>query len=573
MYTTSVALLEALDEAGVEYLFANFGSDHTGLIEAIAAAREQGRGLPQVITVPVEMVALSAAHGHAQISGRAQAVLVHVDCGTQSLAGAIHNAAKGRVPVLILAGTSPATQEGELRGSRNEFIQWIQDVPDQRGLVRGYVSYDHEIRFGANAKQIVHRALQVAASEPKGPAYLLASRGVLEAEAPHVEIRREHWRPVAPAALTADAAREIAQSLLDARLPIVVTSFVGRNPAAFAALVELCRELAVGVLESVPNYVNFPTDDPCWLGCQWNEPRQNRALGEADRIVVVDSDVPWIPAVSRPHADARIVHIDPDPLKVRTPLWYLPTEASFRADAAVALRQVLDAARLLRGPQHEGTIAARRSRLEALHAAFVDELARDERPRADGITPEHLTAAVRAAVGVDAIVMAEAVTNYHGVTRHMQRTRPATLFTSGGGSLGWIGGAAVGAKLARPDALVVALNGDGSYLFSEPATVHWLARRYATPFLQVIYNNDGWKAPRVGAVAMHPGGAASRARDVDTAFAPAPDYAGIAAAAGGACALRISRPEEIGPALETALAAVRDEKRCAVIDVRLVGGS
>jgi acetolactate synthase-1/2/3 large subunit len=69
---------------------------------------------------------------------------------------------------------------------------------------------------------------------------------------------------------------------------------------------------------------------------------------------------------------------------------------------------------------------------------------------------------------------------------------------------------------------------------------------------------------------MHPAGAASRAPDVDTSFAPAPDYAGIAAAAGGACALRISRPDEVEPALKTALAAVRDEKRCAVIDARLV---
>src|SRR5262245_38928038 len=440
MYTTSSAVLEALDEAGIECLFANFGSVHTGLIEAIATAREQGRRIPRVITVPVEMVALSAAHGHAQLSGRAQAVLVHVECGTQSLAGAIHNAAKGRVPVLILAGTSPATQEGEFRGSRNEFIQWIQDVPDQRGLVRGYASYDHEIRFGANAKQIVHRALQIASSEPRGPVYLMASREVLEAETPRVEIRREHWRPVAPTALTAAAAGDIARSLLDARLPLVVTSFVGRNPAAFAALVELCRELAIGVLESVPNYANFPTDDRCWLGCQWNEPRQNAALAEADRIVVIDSDVPWIPAVSKPRADATVVNIDPDPLKVRTPLWYLPAEASFRADAAVALRQVLDAARSLRNSQHDASIATRRARLESLHNAFAHELAQDERPRADGITPEHLTASVRAAVGEDAIVMAEAVTNYHVVTRHMRRTRPGTLFTSGGGSLGWIGG-------------------------------------------------------------------------------------------------------------------------------------
>jgi acetolactate synthase-1/2/3 large subunit len=83
--------------------------------------------------------------------------------------GAYSSTERVRAPVLILAGTSPATQEGELRGSRNEFIQWIQDVPDQRGLLRGYAVYDHEIRFGANAKQIVHRALQIAMSDPGAP--------------------------------------------------------------------------------------------------------------------------------------------------------------------------------------------------------------------------------------------------------------------------------------------------------------------------------------------------------------------------------------------------------------------
>ena len=112
------------------------------LVEAIARARATGRPVPAIVTCPNEMVGMSAAHGFAQVSGRPQAVLVHVDCGTQALAGAVHNAARGRVPMLVFAGASPFTQEGELRGSRNEFIQWIQDVPDQRGIVRGYMKYD-----------------------------------------------------------------------------------------------------------------------------------------------------------------------------------------------------------------------------------------------------------------------------------------------------------------------------------------------------------------------------------------------------------------------------------------------
>jgi acetolactate synthase-1/2/3 large subunit len=113
------------------------------------------------------------------------------------------------------------------------------------------------------------------------------------------------------------------------------------------------------------------------------------------------------------------------------------------------------------------------------------------------------------------------------------------------------------------------LSGDGTYLFTQPATVHWMARRYATPFLQVIYNNGGWRAPRAGALGLHPQGAASRATTLDTDFAPDPDYGGIAAAAGGAYACMISRPEEVATALKRAVDAVRIERRCAVIDARI----
>ena len=167
-YTTSTALLEAMREAGVRYAFANLGSDHTGILEAYAWAGRSGTlaAFPELILCPHESVALSAAHGYAQVSGEPQAVLVHVECGTQNLGGAMHNAARGRVPVLIFAGLSPVTQEGELPGTRSEFIQWLQDTPDQRGLVRGYVKHEHEIRTGRNVKQLVHRAVQIARSGP-----------------------------------------------------------------------------------------------------------------------------------------------------------------------------------------------------------------------------------------------------------------------------------------------------------------------------------------------------------------------------------------------------------------------
>jgi len=114
-YTTSTAFLEALAEAGVRYLFANLGSDHPGIIEALAQARDEGRepAFPRLIVCPHETVALSAAHAYASVSRTPQAVLVHVDAGTQNMGGAVSNAMRGRVPVLIFAGAAPYTVSGE----------------------------------------------------------------------------------------------------------------------------------------------------------------------------------------------------------------------------------------------------------------------------------------------------------------------------------------------------------------------------------------------------------------------------------------------------------------------------
>ena len=85
----------------------------------------------------------------------------------------------------------------------------------------------------------------------------------------------------------------------------------------------------------------------------------------------------------------------------------------------------------------------------------------------------------------------------------------------------------------------------------------------------MIYNNRGWKAPKFSTLAVHPEGYASRAEDIGVSFDPPPDYAGIAAAAGGAFARIIQRPEELNSVLEAAFKAVREERRCAVLDVWL----
>jgi len=568
MYTTSSAFLDALVEADVSYIFANLGSDHPALVEAIAEARAAGRKIPEIVTCPNEMVGMSAAHGYWQASGVAQVVVVHVECGTQALAGAIHNAAKSRAPMIVFAGASPYTQHGELKGSRNEFIQWIQDVHDQRGIVRGYMNYDNEIRTGRNVKELVHRSLQFAYSDPKGPVYLMGAREVMEEEITATPDDTASWRPIEPAALSLRGVERIGQALTKARRPLVVTSFVGRNPDAVTPLTTLCRRLGIGVLESVPNAMNFPHDDPLYQGNQWNQPVQNRVLAEADVILVIDSDVPWIPTVSKPADDARIFHIDVDPLKRQMPLWHIKAEGVFRADAETALGQINDW--LDRHPADVAAVKGRTDHYAGLHEERAHELAVLERKPAGGaITSEYLVGRLRELADDDMLFLNEGISNYHTVFNHLALNRPDSIFTSGGGSLGWNGGAALGVKLARPDKTVVALTGDGSYMFSVPSSVHWMARRYEVPFLQIIFNNRGWKSPKLSALAVHPDGFAARANQLDTSFEPAPDYAGIAAASGGAWDRQIRKPEEVDEALAEALRVVREESRCAVLDVWL----
>ncbi len=566
MYTAGTAFLEALKEAGVSYIFANLGSDHPAIVESVAEGVANGRGFPTLLTCPNEMVALSAAHGYAQVTGEAQAVIVHVECGTQALGGAVHNALRGRVPVLIFAGATPYTQEGELKGTRNEWIQWIQDIADQRGIVRNYVKFDYEFRTGRNIKQVTHRAMQLAKSDPQGPVYLVGAREVMEEDATPVAIDMAEWPAIAPLPLRDEDAKALAQALSQAKRPLVVTSYVGRNPQAVSELTQLCHRLGIAVLEQSPTNVNFSPDDPLYMGHRWSEPHQEPVLAEADVVLVIDSDAPWVPSASKPNDKAAVFHIDVDPLKDDIPLWYIKARRAFRADGATALAQInaaLDGMTV-----NAAAVEERAKHYTAMHDKRAAELTRREQP-GDVLTGEYFTAVLRKHVDADTVVLSETITNYPTIANHLRPSRPGSYFLSGGSSLGWNGGAAIGVKLACPDKTVIALCGDGSYMFTVPSSVHWMARKYQTPFLQIVYNNGGWRSPKMSALAVHPKGYASRANSIGVEFDPAPDHSAIAAAAGGAYARKVEKPSEAEEAIAEALRVVREEKRCAVLDVRI----
>lgn len=126
----------------------------------------------------------------------------------------------------------------------------------------------------------------------------------------------------------------------------------------------------------------------------------------------------------------------------------------------------------------------------------------------------------------------------------------------------------MGVQWGKDYELALAVVGDGSFMFSFPASAYWIARRYNKPFLTIILHNGGWKSPRYSALAVHPSGSASKAKpsNLHVTFDQPVDYVGVAAAAGGSWGKVVKRMDEVDAAVREAVRVVVEEKRCAVID-------
>ena len=493
------------------------------------------------------MVALSMADGYARLTNQPQCVIVHVDVGTQGLGAAVHNASTGRCPVLIFAGLSPYTIEGEMRGSRTEYIHWIQDVPDQKQIVAQYCRYTGEIKSGKNVKQMVNRALQFATSDPQGPVYLCGAREPMEEDLEPYQLDQSVWHRVATAALPQEGVELISQYLVEAKEPLLIVGYTGRYVEAVKEAVALADTVkGLRVLDTGGCDMCFPHDHSASLGLRYGA---EDSIRSADFILCVDVDVPWIPTQCKPKADAKIIHVDVDPLKQQMPVFYIPAFARFRADSATSFRQLhtyLNSHPKLSATLSNDEFASRGRKVAETHKKRHAEIARVGMMPTDHsstLNTSTLTAAVRRACPADTIWCIEAVTNAAFVSDQISPTIPHSWINCGGGGLGWSGGASIGIKLASDyehggpgkGKFVCQIVGDGTYLFSIPGSVYWISQRYKIPTLTIVLNNKGWNAPKKSLLLVHPDGEGSKVsnEELNISFAPTPDYAGIAKAAAG----------------------------------------
>src|SRR5215471_3722252 len=236
-HSTAHYFLEGLNEIGFDYLFCNFGTDHAPLIEAMAQFRRDGRKLPATILCPHENTAVHMAAGYAIATGRGQGVMVHVDAGTANSAMALHNLCRARVPVMLMAGKAPFTTRGELLGTRDNYVHFVQEPFDQASLVRPYTKWEYNLPSGVVTKEALRRAHTVMMSDPRGPVYMTFPRETLAEMWSEGQIRsypEDRFGPAGVGTVDRQAIETIANKLLTAEHPLLITAYAGRNHAAVA---------------------------------------------------------------------------------------------------------------------------------------------------------------------------------------------------------------------------------------------------------------------------------------------------------------------------------------------------
>ncbi|KAE8356762.1 thiamine diphosphate-binding protein [Aspergillus coremiiformis] len=590
--TVSDVFLEALAEAGVDYLFTVLGSDHPSIIEAyVRRQNDPARQYPKMILFQHEFVAMSAADGYARISHKPACVIVHVDVGTAALGQGLHNASSGRAPIVIFAGVAPSTLMGETPGSRSEHVQWYQDIRDQAALVAPYSRYSAEIKSPHQVGTVVHRAVLMATTGSPGPVYLTATREILATPAPSLQPRRQPVPSCRLGSLPPEAIELIGDALLDAKSPLVVTGYLGRNHHAVHELIKLADTIhGLRVFDSELREVCFPATHPA---CITRGTGAASAIQSADIILVLDADVPWIPTRVHPHPTAEIFHIDLDPRKERMNLFDLGASATFHADTSQALRQLTTY--ITTSPRLPDLQSTWIPRAQALRKAHADNTALiSARATTLLATPsapcsvDYLCNRIRALVPHTTIFVTDSVTNQVAMTEQLQLTRPGSHITKGGSGLGWAGGAAIGVKLASahydlterptlrrasgPSPFVCSIVGDGSFVFSVPTAVYWASHRLACPFLTVILNNGGWNATRQCLVDVHPRGVAVGLSNAELGISlvdDEPDYGGIARAAanGNLWTRRVLTVGELDGILQEGIRVILQQGKSVVLDV------
>ncbi|SFR08777.1 thiamine pyrophosphate-requiring protein [Poseidonocella sedimentorum] len=563
--TAGGALFRKLKALGVDCVFANSGTDFPPIIEGLIEARQLGLELPLPVTAPHEHVAMGMAHGYYQISGKAQAVLLHTNVGLSNGATGAINAACDHVPMLMMSGRTPVMEQGRF-GARTVPIGWGQEMFDQTALVREACKWDYELRFPEQIGELLDRAWAIANSGPKGPVYLSLPREVLcEHVAQEGLDAPPRMAPVTPAPDPTSLA-EAATLLARAERPLIIAQRGAGSAEAFDALSAFVDDWAIPLSHYWANQIAIPASHPMQIGWQ-----PDALLREADVVLVINALAPWWPDRASPSPEAKVIQLGPDPLFARTtPLRNFAADVALAGDtgqAIVALAEAMSAE-----ARDEGAITARRERITRLAGEETRRVvAQAESGNGAPMSKDWVSLCLgRAIAGRRASVFHELGCPLPPL---FAEAHQSYFQEPHSGGLGWGLPAALGAQLADPDRLVFATMGDGSYMFANPTACHQVAEAHGLPVITLVLNNEEWGAVRHSVEGLYTEGLARKANDVPlTSLRPSPDFTKTAEAS-RAYTETITDGRDLPAALERAIKVATEERRQVLFNIAIARSS
>ena len=560
------ALIRAAADLGSDYVFSSSGSEWAPVWEAYARRAEAGAETLPYVDVTHETTAVGMATGYAVVTGRPQVVLLHAAAGLLQGANAIHGALLTGAPLVVCSGES--TGYGDAAGP-DPGSQWYRNlsvVGGPQGVAAPFTKWacaaaDVSVLYG-----MVKRAGELAAQAPAGPVYVNTP----------VETLLARWRPspadkpAPPAGRTVADPRDVeaaARLIASAQNPVLATETAGRDPEAFAALVELADLLAIPVVEPQSALCsNFPRTSLLHAGGELAP-----LAADADLVILLGCRAPWYPPSAKVGAGTVLV-IDETPHRPHIAYQVLTADRYVGGEMAGTLRALTAAVRAI--GVDEAAVAARRQRLSEAYLASEASRSRAESMAADGeaadgaVDPVAAVAALREAIGLEAVVIDETITHSRLIAKHLMAETPGRYRYVQGG-LGQGLGVALGVKLALgPDRLVAFTVGDGSWLYNPVLPGLMASAQYGLPVLIVVFNNGKYLSMRHNHRRVYPDSVAARTGcQLGVDLSAQPDVAAVAAAT-GAAGFTVAAGKELGPALDEAIAAVRGG-RTAVVNVTL----
>ena len=551
--TGGMLLLQTLKDAGVEYLFTNPGSAETGIFAALAED-----GAQRLVVGKHEGLVAAMADGYHRFSGKVGVIIAHVMGGSYQLAGQLFNAQVAGSSLLVIAG------------------DWASELQDYRGLAPfpglSQAESMRPLTKEARCAYQVHanpaaitvattRALREATTPPTGPVYLSISAELLNRDGLEAQIgEAAQYHIDRPGPARPQTIEAIARRLGEARCPVLMFGDDVWREGAQAEAVRLAEALEAPVFSTRQIFPNFPTRHPLYCGMYPVSAEFRKTTGlEPDLIFLVGCQ-----GVHGPVGEPSVMQIGPNPLlmgrhyplDVAAQCELLETLSSLTA----ALTRLHPADRVAAWKRERATVRAYAKRLIQREEDLVREHEHDTT-----MHPSLLEARLADLLPRNTVMVQESST---ARTTLLSFGHDAMAWTrSGGGSLGFGVGAAIGAKLAvGRDRPVVLHLGDGALTYS--AAGFWTMARYNTAVLTIVSNNESYQIVRHNWANQMPDSKMILEGKYPGLYlsAPATDYVGLARSQ-GVDGEAVTSSKELEPALRRGLDRVTRENRPYLVEV------